>query len=264
MTKRHMTRNAGAGRGGVAVCAEGATMDPFELRLFKMYKPAPDLRRADKSAAGTMPAAAFQYCEAMRTASAFGWYVYPPKDFSILFDGKELFHFDGSDWSPVKRLPFEDEFRDYWNANAAENLIGYDPPFLTELFAPGALQIWSGYFMRTTPNWSMLIRPPANYDVRSLVSPYEGLIETDVFAPCPLFINVRIVKTDVEVWFHKHRPLMQIQPIHRSCYASLDDRVVVEDAQPRDPIWSEAAITLRKADMPTLRPGRYAAATRKR
>ena len=34
--------------------------------------------RADRSALGVIPTAAFQYCEALTSASAFGWYVFPP------------------------------------------------------------------------------------------------------------------------------------------------------------------------------------------
>ena len=35
-------------------------------------------QRADRSAAGTMPTRAFRYCEALTSASAFGWYLFPP------------------------------------------------------------------------------------------------------------------------------------------------------------------------------------------
>ena len=43
--------------------------------------------RADRAAAGTMPTRAFRYCEAMTSASAFGWYVFPPITFSLMWDG---------------------------------------------------------------------------------------------------------------------------------------------------------------------------------
>ena len=35
---------------------------------------------ADASALGTLPFAAYQYCEAIRTASSFGWYIFPMAD----------------------------------------------------------------------------------------------------------------------------------------------------------------------------------------
>ena len=61
-----------------------------EQPLVKFYRFIPTARapeRADKSAAGSMPTRAFRYCEAMRTASAFGWYIFPPMSFKLMWDG---------------------------------------------------------------------------------------------------------------------------------------------------------------------------------
>ena len=44
-------------------------------------------QRADRSAAGTLPTRAFRYCEPVVTASAFGYYVFPPFNFSLMWDG---------------------------------------------------------------------------------------------------------------------------------------------------------------------------------
>ena len=58
--------------------------------LVKFYRFLPSGRapeRADRSAAGSMPTRAFRYCEAMRTASALGWYVFPPMSFKLMWDG---------------------------------------------------------------------------------------------------------------------------------------------------------------------------------
>ena len=58
--------------------------------LVKFYRFIPGARapqRADRSAAGSMPTRAFRYCEAMRTASALGWYIFPPMNFKLMWDG---------------------------------------------------------------------------------------------------------------------------------------------------------------------------------
>src|SRR5437016_6504113 len=39
--------------------------------------------RADRSALGVIPTAAFQYCEALTSASAFGWYLFSPMTFYL-------------------------------------------------------------------------------------------------------------------------------------------------------------------------------------
>ena len=254
-------------------CQEGildklavATDEPI-VRLWKAYQPAPAIHRADKSAAGTMPAGAFQYCEAMRVASGYGWDVYPPKDVSLYYDGREVYFHDDGQWFPIKSTPFEDSFQEYWNAHAPSELAFHNPPFITELFVPGAVQIWSGYFMRTAPGWSMVVRPPVNYDARSSIAPYEGIIETSSFQPCPVFVNFRIVKTDTEIFLSRDRPIAQIQPIPRTAYLDGDRTATIVEglsAEDGEFDWTALDGIMRKtATRDTRRPGRYAANTRK-
>lgn len=237
------------------------------VRLWKAYRDAPPIHRADKSAAGTMPAGAFQYCESMRVASSYGWYVYPPKDVSLYFDGREVYFFEDGQWFPIKSTPFEDSFQQRWNAAAPEELQDHNPPFLTELFVPGSMQIWSGYFMRTAPGWSMLVRSPVNYDARSSIAFHEGIIETSTFNPCPVFGNFKILKTDTEIFLSRDKPLFQIQPIPRQAYLEGDRDVVVSDALEGEDAafdWSALSQIMRKvATRDQRRPGRYAATQRK-
>jgi len=57
------------------------------------YGAIPDCRppmRADPSVLGTLPSRGFQYCEALRAASSFGWYVFPPIDFTLQWDGADV------------------------------------------------------------------------------------------------------------------------------------------------------------------------------
>ncbi|PZX12249.1 hypothetical protein LX81_03656 [Palleronia aestuarii] len=237
------------------------------LTLHKAYAPAPDIKPAEKGAAGTMPAAAFQYCEAMRRAASTGWYVYPPKEMSLYFDGYESFIHDDGDWIPIKSLPFEQAFRDRWNASAPEHLKGFDPPFVSDLFVPGAVQIWSGYFVQTRPGWSLHVRGPVNFGARSAITHYEGIVDTDDYAPSPLFINFKIVKTDVEVHLPTGRPLFQVMPVYRaqdprSAHSFATHDIFASDA---DFAWEAMGRTIRPVEKgPDDRPGRYAAERRRR
>ncbi|MEM7695787.1 MAG: DUF6065 family protein [Pseudomonadota bacterium] len=238
------------------------------LRLWKAYAPAPPLQKADKSAAGTMPAGAFQYCEAMRIASGFGWYVYPPKDISLYFDGAEAYFFDDGQWFPVKSSAFEPEFLAEWNTRAPDALQNLAPPFLSELFAPGIVQLWTGYFVDTAPGWGLLIRPCVNLHNRSAIACYEGLVDCSTFKPLPLFINFKLMKTDCEIFLPAGRPLFQIQPVPLALYDKGDTAITVHDegmdaAAGLD--WAGAATVIRRTDMSQQhRPGRYASAQRKR
>ena len=237
------------------------------LTLYKAYPQAPDIRYAERGAAGTMPASAFQYCEAMRTVSAFGWYVYPPKDISLYFDGIETFIFEEGEWIPLKSYTFEDEFRAKWRTVAPENLRDRDPPYISDLPFPGYVQIWSGYFAETQPNWSLHVRAPVNNSERSSFQHFEGVIETDKWKPAPIFGNIRILKTGVEVYIDHQRPFLQIVPIYRAMdmvkpvdYTEID---LLSDEGAKRFDWNGLENTTRHAKKDVnYRPGRYATTVR--
>lgn len=137
----------------------------------------------------------------------------------LRWDGKETLVISNGSWVPLTHLYLAEEFYEYWDQHAPEDMKGWRLPALSGLFAPGVVQIWSGFFVSTVPDWSILVRPPANLHSTSAFSCYEGLIETDRFKPCPLFINIKLHATDREILIPSHHPLFQVQPIHRSCYS---------------------------------------------
>jgi hypothetical protein len=133
------------------------------VTLHRVYPHANLPMPADASALGTLPAAAFQYCEAMRMASSHGWYVFPPCDLSLKFDGHEVLSEDASGaWQPLKSLYFEDEFWAEWDKHAPESLQGARLAYAMPMFVPGFVQIWTGLLVSTTQNFSTLIRPLSN------------------------------------------------------------------------------------------------------
>jgi hypothetical protein len=175
-------------------------------------------QRADRSAAGTMPTRAFRYCEALRVASAFGWYFFPPTNFSLLWDGAEvMWTYDGADgWYPLTIAQFPG-FSDQFDEQAPEESRAFAPPFLAKFVEPDIVQIWSGVIARTWPGWSLLVRPLANLPRRTGYELYEGIVETDRWFG-PLFTNIRLTRTDVPVVFTTDFPLFQAQPIPQTVY----------------------------------------------
>src|SRR5436853_9391 len=57
------------------------------LTFYRFIEEARLPQRADRSAGGSIPTRGFRYCEPVTTASAFGWYVFPPMSFSLMWDG---------------------------------------------------------------------------------------------------------------------------------------------------------------------------------
>src|SRR5690606_14069822 len=77
-------------------------------RFFRVIAQAPLPARADRAAGGTLPARAAQYCDAVIQASGFGWWMYPPMDFSLVWDGQQVhWTYAGQEaWLPLDAAQF--------------------------------------------------------------------------------------------------------------------------------------------------------------
>jgi Family of unknown function (DUF6065) len=203
------------------------------VSFFRVIPSAAPPQRADRSVGGTLPTRAFRYCDPVTTASAFGWWVFPPITFSLLFDGTELmWSYEGAEkeWYPLSNAAQFPGFAAHFDQKAPADIRGYSPPFLTAFVEPGIVQIWSGLFARTAPGVSLLIRPVANFARSQGYQLYEGIVETDTWFG-PLFTNARLTRTAVPIEFKAELPLFQLQPVQRSLYEGrlLDDFTIVDD-----------------------------------
>ena len=220
--------------------------------------------RADRSAAGSLPTRAFRYCEPATSASAFGYYVFPPTSFSVIWDGHDItWTFEGAgQWLPLKAVQFPG-FRDQFDAVAPPEIREFSPPFIGALQEPGLMQLWTGLVIRTAPGWSALVRPPANIPRPGGYELFEGIVETDRWFG-PLIVNLRLTKTDTPIDFRADFPLLQIQPLPRNAYddATLNDYELVPNLhglRPED--WDDYYGTVVRPNTQENRPrGQYAAA----
>lgn len=169
---------------------------------------------ADKAALGFIPITAFQYCEAMRTASALGWYVFPVEDIELMWNGADVYHSVDGAWQ-VLHDHHRPDFQSFWNENCPPGFKGLAPPFIQALPAKGVVQIWSGWLIETAEGFNSLVRPIVNAHRSQLYYCYEGVIETDRFSPCPLFMNIQLVATHVGITLRKSDPLFQVQVVER-------------------------------------------------
>ncbi|MES2937581.1 MAG: DUF6065 family protein [Pseudomonadota bacterium] len=243
------------------------------VKFHRVYPAAVSPMRADKSALGLMPTMAFRHCEPMRLASSFGWYAFPAEEVTLRWNGSDVFVKEDGQWVPLVRSELPG-FSEYWNQHAPPDLVDLAPPFLTRLQMPGLVQVWTGLLCSTQPGWSVLVRPPSNMRGSYLYSPYEGIIETDQFRPCPLFMNIQLVATDVEIQLPKLVPLLQVQPLLRETYGDgahaaqeTDGLETQEDGTPAlsPEEWQAYRRTIRvETEGEPPEAGHYAADTRKR
>lgn len=235
------------------------------------YGAVPGIRapiRADASVLGTLPARGFQYCEALRAASSFGWYVFPPIDFTLQWDGSQIIwtYRGAKAWYPLTSAQFPG-FQAEFDRRAPARLRGFAPPFLTAVPEPGIVQLWTGLFIESAENWSILVRPPANLPRSLSFDLYEGIVESDRWFG-PLFTNLRLIKTDVPITFSTETPLLQVQPLQRSTYADeVSNRfgLVRGLAELPASAWARYEENIVRPNLEPVRPvGAYAAEARRR
>ena len=246
----------------------GPAARPAVATFYRLIDQARLPERADRVAGGTLPVRAARHCDAVTSASAFGWWLYPPMDITLLWDGDTVFWSwdEHPGWLELGAVQFP-HFAARFDAAAPAAACGGSPPFLAALPEPGCLQIWSGLLARTAPEWSLLVRAPANLPGPGGYVLYEGIVESDRWFG-PVFTNLRLTRTDVPVRLRAAHPLAQLQPLPRIAYAdetlaSVAQVPALEQLSGAD--WEEYVSTVvAPCDDPARRPGGYAAAVRRR
>jgi hypothetical protein len=247
--------------------AFGAGEDPL-VEFFQLVPGSNPPRRADKSVGGVIPARALRYCEALTSASAFGWYIFLPISFKIVWDGHDMLwtHDAADEWMPLTRDAVQyPGFREKFDEAAPPDAKGFSPPFLTPSIQPGGLQIWTGCIAKTAPGWNLLVRGVANLSHSLAYQMLEGLIETDNWFG-PLFDNVRILKTDTPIEFRNDVPFLQVQPVRKEVCSDkfLQNFSVKELEQLSDENWASFRRTVVLPNISEDRKrGQYAVSVRK-
>jgi hypothetical protein len=241
------------------------------VEFFKLIAHGRSPKRAERSAAGYLPSRGMRYCDALTSATGYGYWVFPPMDVRLLWDGEQVFWSYGEDetWLPLTGTDSGAvQFPHYaaeFNATAPEAFRGYSPPFLLALPEAGGVQMWTGLLARTRPGWSLSVRAPVNLPATPGVVAWEGIVETDIWFG-PLFTNFRLTRTDMPVHIRSQVPFVQVQPIPQLAYREevLADFgcATVADLSPAD--WDELGRVLLPNPDKEARQGHYAVLVRKR
>src|SRR5215831_15628926 len=130
-------------------------------RFYRLIPDVPIPRRADRSADGMLSTRGYRYCEALASASAFGWYIYPPLNFSLVWDGVEIaWTYEGAeDWYPLRGAQFPG-FRQLFEEAAPEQMQPLAPTFLAAGRDPGVVKFGGGFLARPARVWALLSGAP--------------------------------------------------------------------------------------------------------
>jgi len=188
------------------------------VRFHRLIDTARPPQRADRAAGGTIPTRAARFCDAAVMASSFGYYIFPPMDLSLMWDGDDIFwlHEGQPEWRLVELEPYPG-LGEAFDKAAPADLVGSAPPFLTRMPEPGVIQLGTGLIAQTAPEWSLLVRNVANMPMPGGLVAYEGIVETDRWFG-PIFSNFRLTRTHVPVHISTRLPLLQVQPLPRRLY----------------------------------------------
>jgi hypothetical protein len=188
--------------------------------FYQLIPGAPLPRAADQEVLASIPLRARRFCEPFTAASGYGWWAYPPIDFDVMWDGNAMSWRLPSEgeWHAVGDVILSSFVEEFDRRASAEHANFSQIPFLARGPEPGILQVWGGLLARTLPEWSILVRPLANYPREATYEALEGMIETDWWFG-PVISVFRIIKTDRVVEFRTTRPMVQIQPVYRRAYA---------------------------------------------
>jgi hypothetical protein len=251
---------------GDEIMGEDHTVEFF--RLLPSGKPP---KRAERSAAGYLPGRAMRFCDAMTSATGYGYWIFPAMDIRLIWDGEQIFWSYGPDetWLPLSATDSRAvQFPNYateFDATAPDALQGCSPPFLTALLEPGGVQMWTGLLVKTRPGWSVSVRSPVNLPAVPGLVTWEGIIETDLWFG-PLFTIFRITKTDMPVHIRAQIPILQVQPVPQLAYReeTLRSFAVTDVAEMAGEDWDRLGQVLLPNPHPTIRQGEYAVMVRKR
>jgi hypothetical protein len=182
-----------------------------------------------------MPARAAKLCAPMTTASALGWYVYPPADFALRWDGGEtqwslLAENEPVGWRSLAGgydgvLPNGREaFADLPESRTGDldvfDKFGGSPPFINaDPRGPDRLEISTGLLARTAPGWLLLVREPPNWPRMEGVQVYEGLIECEWYRSYVPTI-IRLTTQNRIVRFHRSVPFIGVQVVPTNMIAA--------------------------------------------
>ena len=241
------------------------------VEFVKLIPDGRDPKRADRSGAGSLPGRAMRYCDSLTTATGYGYWLFPPINLQLLWDGDQVFwsYGNAAAWLPLSGAPTgAAQFPGYaarFDEFAPEELQGYSPPFLTALPELGGVQIWTGLLARTQPGWSLNVRLPVNLPGVAGLTAWEGIIETDHWFG-PLFNNFRITKTDFPVRIRAHMPFLQVQPVPQVAYREdiLNNPVIRHPDSMTERDWDEFGAAVMPNEAKMAAQGTYAVRVRKR
>lgn len=237
------------------------------IEFFRVIETGITPTKASTSANGSLPTNGFRYCEPVRTASSFGWYIFLPLEFWLIWDGAEFqWSLDRAEnWYVLGDAIQYPNFSSAFDEAAIDEVKGYSPPFLKRTNEVDTLQIWTGLFAKSEPGIASYIRSPVNLHQSDFII-LEGVVQTEWWFG-PLFANVKILKKDRPIIFRTSVPFIQVQPFSNDVFETFKKSEMIvhnglEKMGPHE--WEAYQSTIVRRMETRVRLGDYAVEARKK
>jgi hypothetical protein len=253
-------------------------LPPPQVEFFSHYEGAPLPTPASPDAMGTLPVRAAQHCLPLKAASGNGFYLYPPFDFAVRWDGvRSQFTWLGDDGEPEGWQSMDNNALFYHpsaatarasvpadRAHVLDEVMDADgPSFINaDPRSPNTMEITTGLVVRTQRGWASVIRSVANWASPRPYIVLDGVIETDWYRN-DIPTTIRLPQPG-EVRFSRSLPFAQLQVVPlaslRPAHLNADQPTGIAH-WPED-VWREYVATARPRYTAT-HMGTYVAASRK-
>jgi Family of unknown function (DUF6065) len=209
-----------------SVKASGPAIEPPAVDIYTFFPDARPPEPASSSVNGSLPVRAYQYCSPVVAGSGFGWYLYPPRDFALRWNGVDtdlaLMENDelgewkslagGKDFVPPDAMQQLGEMSEQRReelgrimAAGGLELANCDPR------APQLVEVHLGFVMRTSPGWSTAFRSVPNWPYTGYLV-LDGIIETAWFRSF-IATPIRLTEMNRIVRFYRNQPFAAMQVV---------------------------------------------------
>lgn len=183
------------------------------FRAWKLHPKASKIAPAEKSCLGTANKSGIKWCGPYSAANSFGFWVYPPVDVEIFYDG--------SKFSSIEEDYSNDDYILLKSLVKPEDKVNIEkwcsPHYGRTKFTYGeadknVVQIWTGLILQTPPGYCLQIRSPINFP-KNDYHVMEGILETD-WMQYDIWINL-ICDKNKKIIIKKDFPIAHLVPIKR-------------------------------------------------
>lgn len=206
------------------------TLPAPKVEFFLLNPDSPPPEPASPSVRGILPTRGVQMCTPLTAASGLGWYLFPPVDFALRWDGQTtdfalLVENEPAEWrslSGAYELSLDGDNEALARAperfKADLDIFDYHKgrlPFIdVDPRLGNTCEIISGMLARTPEGWSLLVRDVPNWPKARDHQILEGIVDTwwfGSFVP----IMIRLLETGRVVRFHRTIPWAVVQLVPR-------------------------------------------------